>query len=255
MTRKRHLIFALIGLLLLPVTACAASDPPDDPGGATQLGPPGAGLSRVIFLGDSVALGEALAVGAALGVAEVDFHSMASEGGGNVVGPFSQELWKTLPDRVATAKPSTVIYQVTTYDWGDEAEQYDAYERLLSTVTGVGAMLVFVTGPPIVPDEFYEPHMDDLERAPEVARRVADDSDGQAVVLDAGQVWGDTYERYRNDVADRSSDGIHTCPQGAARFADWLLEELAALYTDFTPPAPEEWANLGWAGDDHFRGC
>lgn len=223
--------------------------------GSTRLGDPGPGLSRVIMLGDSVAQGEALAVASAFGVTDVDFHSMASEGGGNVVGPFSEELWKTLPERVDTSSPSTFIYQITTFDWGDEAAQRDAYQRLLTTVSSAGALLVFVTAPPIVADEFYQPHMEDLERAPQVAQQVADESDGRAVLLDASAVWGDTYRQERDGVPDRNGDGIHTCPQGAARFAAWLLDELAELYPDFTPPAPEDWANRGWSGDDHFKAC
>lgn len=75
------------------------------------------------------------------------------------------------------------------------------------------------------------------------------------VFLDATVVWGNTYQRSRDGVVDRSSDGVHTCPQGAARFTVWLLAELAKLYPGFTPPKAAEWANAGWAADDHVIGC
>ncbi|WP_149202473.1 SGNH/GDSL hydrolase family protein [Actinotalea subterranea] len=265
MTTTRVLAPALAGLLLLLTSACSGTpggpEGPDasavssDRTAPTELPEPGPGLSRMILVGDSVAAGQALPLGAALGASDVEFHSMASDGGGTVVGPVSEELWDVLPDRIATAKPSTVVYQLTTYDWGSEQEQQAAYERLLSTVTSAGATLVFVTMPPIEPDDFYAPHMDELAHAASAARTVADASGGAAVLLDASEVWGDTYEQTRDGVADRSSDGIHTCPQGAARFTTWLLDELSTIYPDYTPPAPQEWANTGWAADDRFVGC
>jgi hypothetical protein len=129
--------------------------------------------------------------------------------------------------------PDVVIHQTTTYDWGTREEQLDGYGRLLESVAGEGADLVFVTPPPIRPDDFYEPHMGGLERVPEVAREVAGDSSGQATVLDATDVWGEEYLQEREGTPDRNPDGIHTCPRGAARFTAWLLVELAELH----PPA------------------
>jgi lysophospholipase L1-like esterase len=242
MTTTSSLVSGLAGLLLL-TTACTATDAPR-PGAATS------GLSTVLFLGDSIAQGEALPLTAAFAASDVHFQSIAADGGGNVVGPFSDENWKTLPEQITAAEPDVVVYQITTYDWGSEQEQQAAYRRLSTTVTGAGAKLVFVTAPPIRPDDFYAPHMADLERAPDAARAVARDS-----VLDAGAVWGDTYQRHRDGKADRSTDGIHTCPQGAARFATWLLDALATLFPGFTPADPKAWANTGWAADKRFTGC
>ena len=74
-------------------------------------------------------------------------------------------------------------------------------------------------------------------------------------MLDAKAVWGSTYQQVRDGKADRSADGVHTCPQGAARFANWLLGQLAKLFPGFTPAAEQSWANTGWSADDHFRGC
>ncbi len=221
----------------------------------TELPPAPDGLSRVIVLGDSVAAGQALALGAALGSADVELHSAASTGGGGVVGPVADQTWAEVPDLIASAKPSTVIYQVTTYDWGTPEEQRAGYERLAEEVAAVDALLVLVSMPPIEPDEFYAPHMTELEAAQEAARAVAEASDGRAVFLDAGEVWGETFERTVDGETDRSSDGIHTCPQGAARWTVWLLDELAAQYPDFTPPAPREWAAAAWADGEEFVGC
>ncbi|WP_434445423.1 SGNH/GDSL hydrolase family protein [Lentzea sp. E54] len=247
MTKSRRIVSSLTGLLLL-TTACTGRSPATD-------APAGMPLSEVLFIGDSIAVGEALPLTAAFGASGVDFQSIAAEGGGNVVGPFADKNWQKLPEQITSAKSPVVIYQLTTYDWGSEQEQRAGYEKLLQTVTGTGAKLVFVTAPPIRPDDFYQPHMAELERAPQVAREVAQTSSGQATLLDAGVVWGSSYEQTRDGKPDRSADGIHTCPQGAARFTSWLLTELAKLYPGFTPADPQSWANTGWSADKHFKGC
>jgi hypothetical protein len=68
-------------------------------------------------------------------------------------------------------------------------------------------------------------------------------------------VWGTTYQQDRNGKADRSSDGIHPCPQGAARFTSWPVAELAKLNPALNPSPAESWANTGWAADVRFKGC
>lgn len=247
MTKNPRLPLGLAGLLLL-TTACS--------GQATVTGTPtGSGLAKVVFLGDSVAVGESLPMAVAFKSSDVGFVSLAADGGGNVVGPFADQNWRTLPGQITATRPTVVIYQITTYDWGSQQDQQAAYQRLLTTVTGVGARLVFVTMPPIRPDDFYRPHMADLNRTTAVAQAVAAGSAGKAGVLDADAVWGNTYQQTRDGTADRSSDGIHTCPQGAARFTNWLLGALAKMFPGFTPASPQTWANTGWSADRHFQGC
>ena len=247
MTKTRSLVLGLTGLLLLTVACSGRSSATDTP---TRPG-----LSKVLFLGDSIAAGEALPLAAAFKASGAAFQSIAADGGGNVVGPFSDKNWKKLPGQITSARPTVVVYQLTTYDWGSRQEQQAAYDKLLTTVTGTGAKLVLVTAPPIKPDDFYKPHMADLDRAPYAARAVAAKSSGQASLLDAGAVWGRTYRQVKDGKADRSTDGIHTCPQGAARFTNWLLAELAKLFPGFTPAAPRSWVNTGWSSNAHFKGC
>ncbi|MFJ9908922.1 SGNH/GDSL hydrolase family protein [Streptomyces sp. NPDC101152] len=265
-SRTRSLVVGLTGLLLLTAacsgqsTVTGRSTATDAPGGQgpskTATGSTaGPGLSKVLFLGDSIAAGEALPLAAAFKAGGVAFQSIAADGGGNVVGPFSDHNWKKLPQQITSAKPTAVVYQLTTYDWGSREEQRAAYDKLLTTVIGAGAKLVFVTAPPIKPDDFYKPHMADLNRAPDAAQAVAAGSSGRAGVLDAHAVWGSTYQQIKDGKADRSVDGIHTCPQGAARFTSWLLTELAKQFPGFTPAAPQSWANTGWSADKHFKGC
>jgi len=250
MTTTRRLTLTLAAVL---ATALAAGCAGGSAGPSTAAS--GGGAAKVLFLGDSVAAGEALAVGAALEAGGVGFRSLASDGGGNVVGPFTGKRWRTLPQEIAGADPTVVVYQLTTYDWGTRAQQRAAYERLAATVGEAGATLVLVSGPPIRPDDFYRPHMAQLRAAPEVAREVARRSNGRVVALDASAVWGAEYRRTRDGAADRSTDGVHACPQGAARFAAWLVDELAGRFPGFAPAPPEAWANAGWSADARFKGC
>jgi hypothetical protein len=249
MTKRSTLALVLTGLLLLAGACTGRSTTTGRSATVTS------GLSTVLLVGDSVAVGEAAPLTAAFAASGVHFQSIAADGGGNVVGPFSDRNWQTLPTQIDSARPTVVVYQITTYDWGSQQEQHDAYGKLLTTVAGAGAKLVFVSAPPIQPDDFYRPHLADLDRAPGVARTVADSSAGRGNMLDASAVWGTTYQRYRDGKVDRSSDGIHTCPQGAARFTNWLLGALAKQYPGFNPADPRAWANTGWSADKHFVGC
>ncbi|GAA1356314.1 hypothetical protein GCM10009660_58440 [Catellatospora bangladeshensis] len=212
-------------------------------------------MSRVLFMGDSIAVGEALPVEAAMKAAGVAFKSIAADGGGGVVGPLAESTWETLPGEIASFRPDVIVYQVTTYDWGTGQEQRAGYQRLTRAATDAGARLVLVTAPPIEPDDFYAPHVEELRRTSTSAKEVADGSGGHAVLLDSAAVWGSDYRRERDGKADRSTDGIHTCPHGAARFTAWLMDELAQRFSGVGRVDPDAWVDAGWAADDRFQGC
>ncbi len=208
----------------------------------------------MLFLGDSVGAQQAVALRQAMAESGADFVDGTSTGGGNLVGPNADAAWEDLPQRMQEAGGGVVVYQLTSYDWGTPEEQEEAYSDLAEAVSDVDAELLLVSMPPIEPDDFYEDHMDELASAHEIARSVAE---GHEVVeyLDASAVWGEKYSREREGEVDRSEDGIHVCPQGAARFTSWLMEELTGLYPDFKLADVEDWANNGWAEDDVFFGC
>ncbi|AOS61932.1 SGNH/GDSL hydrolase family protein [Actinoalloteichus hymeniacidonis] len=250
MSKTPSLVLVLTGLILSTASCAGESTATDTSADLAEADP-----FTVLLIGDSIAEGAALPLTEAFAQAGARFQSLAAVGGGNVVGPFAEENWAELPTEIAEADADVVLYQLTTYDWGTREEQEAGYERLSTTVTEADAELIFVTAPPIRPDDFYEPHMADLERAPEAARAVAQRSEGRAIVLDAQEVWGAEYSEVREGKPDRNPDGIHLCPQGAARHAQWLLTELADRYPTFAPPPAEEWANSGWSGDDHFGAC
>jgi peptidoglycan/LPS O-acetylase OafA/YrhL len=254
-------VAAMVALALFWVVAPRPAETEVDAGAVgTSPGPgdgsrSGAELSTVLFMGDSIAAGEALPLDAAMTASGLTLESVAADGGGGVVGPLAESTWADLPGAIASARPDVIVYQLTTYDWGTRQEQREGYERLLRTATDAGAGLVLVPSPPIRPDDFYAPHLAELDRTADVAREVAAGSGGRAVVLDSTAVWGDTFQRERDGKPDRSDDGIHTCQQGAARFAGWLLDELATRYSGFVPADPREWVDDGWAADARFKGC
>ncbi|MBP2478391.1 peptidoglycan/LPS O-acetylase OafA/YrhL/lysophospholipase L1-like esterase [Crossiella equi] len=200
-------------------------------------------LAKVLYMGDSIAAGLSLPVAEALKASGVAMTSIAADGGGGVVGPLAETTWADLPSTLARERPTAVVYQVTTYDWGSEAEQRAGYQRLVEVARGHGARVVFVGMPPIRADEFYAARLPELNRANQVVASLP-----EAIFLDSAPLWGPDYQ-------GRAPDGIHACPQGAARFTGWLLTGLAAHFSGLRPVAPEAWANTGWAADKRFQGC
>lgn len=208
---------------------------------------------RLLWMGDSISEAQVPAVGAAMEAAGVEFESMASTGGGGVVGEIAEPTWKTLPTSLKSFGPDVVAYQITTYDWGTPDEQRAAYERLAETVTGAGAELLLVSAPPFAVDDFYKPHESEIKAAPKSAKSVADEHPDSVRFLDTAALWGTDDGAA---MAQRSEDGIHSCQQGSAAFAQWFGKELHRLY-DFTPAKPEKWATGSWTGEKVFSqlGC
>ncbi|MEV6560910.1 acyltransferase family protein [Nocardia sp. NPDC051756] len=225
-----------------------------DGGGVTAATPQGPPLRRLMWAGDSVGAQLALPLNSAATASGLTFESIAEAGGGNVVGPFSEQNWPQITARITASRPDVVVYEITTYDWGSESEQRLAYHRLVDTVTKVGGHVMFVSLPPIRPDEFYAPHLADLARTFPTARSVADNSAGRAIAVNADEYWGPTFTPDLNGDGrlDRAPDGIHTCPQGAAGFTNWLLGQLARHFSGFTPAQPASWIDTGWAASKEF---
>ncbi|WP_210769089.1 SGNH/GDSL hydrolase family protein [Ruania alkalisoli] len=254
-TRTTATTTALLAAFML--ASCGGGpgeDTGDETGWTESEAAADAGVSPLLLLGDSVAAGQALPLSQAVASSGAYFVDETSTGGGNVVGPNAEAQWEELPERLAEAEGGVVVYQITSYDWGTREDQREAYVRLASVAADSDADLLLVSMPPIEPDEFYADHMDELAATSEVAAEVAAQDDGTEF-LDASEVWGEEYSREHDGQVYRSSDGIHTCPQGAAEFASWLLDELVGLYPGFEPADAEEWANAGWSSDELFTGC
>ncbi|MFC5719447.1 SGNH/GDSL hydrolase family protein [Streptomyces gamaensis] len=249
------------GVALLAVTGCGSSSADADRKDSASAsasdrgaaGKSGKKLSKLLWMGDSIAEAEAPAIGAALKAGGVEVKSMAAAGGGGVVGEIGKSTWDQLPGDIGSFRPDVIAYQITTYDWGTADEQRAAYEKLAKTAADAGAELVLVSAPPFRIDDFYKKHESEIATASKAAKEAAEKNPDTVRFLDASALWG-------TDSADpkalRSKDGIHSCQQGSAAFANWLGGELGSRY-GFTPAAPDQWAKGSWTGDKVYAnlGC
>ncbi|MEV5595271.1 SGNH/GDSL hydrolase family protein [Streptomyces sp. NPDC052496] len=241
------------GASLLALTGCGSSTSGSADGAAASSAgdKDGKHLSKLLWMGDSIAGAEAPALGAALKAGGVEFTSIASAGGGTVVkgdGPtaeFADGTFKDLSKAVGSFHPDVIAYQVTTYDWGTPAQQSSSYERLAKVAKDAGAELVIVSAPPFKVDAFYKGHEAAITSAPKAAQEAVKKSAGQARFLDASALWGTDSAAAE---AQRSKDGIHSCQQGSAAFANWFGQQLSKHYA-FTPAPADRWAKGPWTGD------
>ncbi|ATL31392.1 SGNH/GDSL hydrolase family protein [Streptomyces formicae] len=248
---RRPAALALIAAAgVVALAACGGGQPSGEQSSDARKN---AKAPTVLWMGDSIAEAEAPALGAALKAGDADFTSMAAAGGGGVVGEIAKPTWGQLAKELKSAKPDVVAYQITTYDWGTPDEQRAGYERLAKQVNEAGADLVIVSAPPFKIDDFYKPHAAEIKTAPKSAEEVADKKEGKVRFLDAAALWGTDHAAPK---AQRSKDGIHSCQQGSAAFAQWLTGELGKRYS-FEPAPLDRWATGSWTGDKVYAplGC
>ncbi|MEU5974434.1 SGNH/GDSL hydrolase family protein [Streptomyces sp. NPDC047315] len=262
-SRRRYALALVIATSGLALTACGGADDIRTEGTTTAAVPgdqssagsekKGTGPDKLLWMGDSIGEAQAPALGAALKAGGVEFKSVAAAGGGGVIGEMAAPTWESLPKELASFKPDVVAYQITTFDWGTPQEQRTAYERLAKTVNDAGAELVMVSAPPFKVDDFYKPHAAAIGTAPKSAKSVADQRPDSVHFLDAAPLWGTDSAAAK---AQRSKDGIHSCQQGSAAFAQWFGKELNALYS-YAPAAADQWATGAWTAEKVYGkfGC
>lgn len=250
----RHAIGAVAAVAALGLALVGCGDKGSGTRDEGKTGPTSTG-TKVLWLGDSIAGAEAPALGAALKAGGVAFKDSSSDGGGTVVDSgekitrmISGDTWKQLAKDIDSFRPTVLAYQVTTYDWGTEARQRAAYEKVVDKAEGAGAKVVFVSPPPIKIDGFYKQHEAQMRTAPEVAADVARKSGGAAAFFDASRLWGTDATAGK---AQRAPDGIHNCQQGAAAFAAWFAGKLGKQ-EGFTPASVDSWAQKSWTGDERY---
>ncbi|WP_406301163.1 SGNH/GDSL hydrolase family protein [Streptomyces sp. NBC_00885] len=250
---SRHVLTTVAAAAVLGVALAGCAGP--DRGKSTTANEVNRTGTKVLWAGDSIAGAEGPALGAALKASSVEFKDASSDGGGTVVAggeeitkTIAADTWKQLSKNVESFQPTVVAYQITTYDWGTQDQQRAAYEKLVTTAKAAGAKTVFVPAPPIKIDDFYKKYASQMRTAPQVAMEVAKNSGGAAVFLDASQLWGIDASAKK---AQRASDGIHNCQQGAVAFAAWFATELGKK-EGFTPAAVDTWAKGSWTSDDRY---
>ena len=252
------ILFASAAVLIAALSGCSSASAGTKPAAETKAAEtvqtPAAGAPSVMWIGDSVAENEAPALEAALTAAGASFINQSSAGGGTVVdsggkvSEIAQNSWKTVSGAIETTKPDTVVYQITTYDWGTPEQQEASYQKLADEAESVGADLVIVSSPPVVIDEFYAPYAAEMATAPDSARAVAEGSDGKVTFLDASALWGTDGTAKE---AQRGKDGIHACQQASAAFASWFVTEFAKV-SDLKPADPKTWATGEWTSADTY---
>ncbi|MEI6401597.1 MAG: acyltransferase family protein [Actinomycetota bacterium] len=216
---------------------------------STTVPPPRRAIGAVLWIGDSVAADMAPAIEARLAAAGVTVHNGALDGARLV--PSNGIDTVTLNDEMMTTnRADVVVVQLMSWDSPFSTDELRvAYTWFASRVRAMGADLVAVTPPPLR-DDLVDPG---LERQVAVARElVAADSD-HVTLIDASVLWGDTLVIDIGDDGspDRKPDGVHVCPQGAARFADWFAARLAERYDGIAPRAPQ-WLSGPWTTDVRY---
>jgi hypothetical protein len=51
---------------------------------------------------------------------------------------------------------------------------------------------------------------------------------------------------------DRKPDGVHVCPQGAARFAAWLVGDLGIRFGGIAVAPPDTWVAGDWTSSQRY---
>lgn len=74
------------------------------------------------------------------------------------------------------------------------------------------------------------------------------------IVVDTAPAWGTTMavDIDGDAVPDRKPDGVHVCPQGAARLAMWLLDDLAARVDGISVPPADRWVTGPWTSSERY---
>ena len=208
-------------------------------------------VSSLYYLGDSVAYDMWPAIGAVLQAANVTANSGAFGGVGIIPTEVNTTPLQSLAVELDRYAVDLLILQLSVWDaQQDDDRQQAALDDLVTFVTERNLRLVLVSFPSIAPER-SEPGQISLE---DKARAIADQSDGSIIYLDQRSVLGDFFIRDIDGDGnpERKRDGIHVCPTGALRSAQWLIQELSTRFDGITPPIDDSWVTGDWAKDSRY---
>ncbi|MEZ5221435.1 MAG: acyltransferase [Ilumatobacteraceae bacterium] len=207
-------------------------------------------LGEVLWAGDSVAADLAPALEAAFGAAGVGW--IDGSGDGMRLGTTDDlDPRRIYTELFAVTRFRSIVWQWSFWDSTTPDDQVvAAVAWLRDEAIARGGTLVVVTPPPVRAD-LVDPALD---RQIELVRDLAADGDGAVVVIDTVEVWGDamSLDVDGDGVPDRKPDGVHVCPQGAARTAHWLVDRFASHFDDVDPQPVAAWATGSWTTDDRY---
>ena len=208
-------------------------------------------VTSIYYLGDSVAYDMWPAIEAELNAAKVTVHSGAFGGVGIVPTDLNTTPLQSLAVELDRYAVDLLILQLSVWDaQQNDDQQQVALDDLAEFVADQNLRLVFVSFPSIAAER-SEPGRISLE---DKARAIADQSDGSIIYLDQRSVLGEVFIRDIDGDGnpERKRDGIHVCPTGALRSAQWLIQELSTRFEGITPPIDDSWVTGDWAKDSRY---
>jgi peptidoglycan/LPS O-acetylase OafA/YrhL len=218
---------------------------------STTLVQPKPVVSSLYYLGDSVAYDMWPAIDAELKAAGIAANSGAFGGVGIIPTEVNTTPLQSLATELDLHNVDLLILQLSVWDaQQDDSKQQAALDDLVTFVADRNLRLVFVSFPSISADR-SEPGQISLE---DKARAIAEHSDGSIVYLDQHSVLGDvfTLDIDGDGNPERKRDGIHVCPTGALRSAQWLIQELSTRFEGIATPADVSWVMGEWAKDSRY---
>jgi len=207
-------------------------------------------ITSVLWEGDSVAFDAAPGIVAALSAAGLDIQEFTFVGTGLVDPNADIQSLQVYGGPILELQPDVVIFQLSSWDAAHTVEdQKAAFIAFSDLVRANGAILVFVTPPPVDPTKFTS----DIGYMRSLADALAAENPDEVIVLDSAELWGPfAYDTNGDGVPERKNDGVHVCPQGSALIGAWLLQQLDARFDGITPAPPAEWANGLWVNDGRY---
>ena len=236
---------------LTSAVATTIADPSPQPTTTTALLQPKPVVSSIYYLGDSVAYDMWPAIDAELKAAGITANSGAFGGVGIVPTDVNTTPLQSLAIELDRHNVDLLILQLSVWDaQQDENKQQASLDDLAKFAADRNLRLVFVSFPSIAADR-TEPGQTSLENK---AQAIADQSDGSITYLDQRLVLGDvfTLDIDGDGNPERKRDGIHVCPTGALRSAQWLIQELSTRFEGITTPADVSWVMGDWAKDSRY---
>jgi len=212
-------------------------------------------VGQVLWMGDSVAADLAPALTAAFGAAGVSVIDGAGDGlrftPGGDVDPVALYGARFDAAPFDVAPFDTVVLQLSYWDAPAELEQLRAsFGWFLDQMTMRGAQLVVLTPPPVRAD-LADPRM---QRQLDVMSELVERGEGRVTLVDTSPAWGtEMFVDIDADLApDRKPDGVHVCPQGAARLAAWLVADLAARFDGIAVAPADTWVAGEWTSGSRY---
>jgi hypothetical protein len=208
-------------------------------------------VSSIYYLGDSVAYDMWPAIESGLTASGLRVESGAFGGVGLIPqgsGPTPLETLRGTLDRV---RPDLLILQLSVWDAQQSTDdQRDALEQLRLLAVERSQRILILSFPTFAPDR-TEPGQTSLET---LAIAMADTSPELIGYADQTSALGEVFDVDIDDDGnpERKRDGIHVCPTGALRSAQWLMQFLTDHFAGITPPTSNDWILGPWSADPRY---